>query len=46
MDVTSSGLRVVVLAFGVVALLAGAGWAVYGDEIFLSILMAGIAGCL
>lgn len=31
---------------GAVLLLAGAGWAAQGEAIFLSGLMAGLAGCL
>ncbi|MGQ7792187.1 hypothetical protein ACUN0C_07250 [Faunimonas sp. B44] len=39
------GTALVVAAASLVFLLAGAGWAAYGDDLFLSMLMAQIAGC-
>ena len=34
------------LAAGLLFLAAGAGWAYYGADIFLSLIMAGIAYCI
>jgi hypothetical protein len=37
--------RPVFFAGGAVCLLAGASWAAFGPEIFITSVMAGIAGC-
>ena len=37
--------RPVFFAGGAVCVLAGAGWAAFGPEIFITSVMAGIAGC-
>jgi len=33
------------LGAGVLLFLAGAGWAVQGEDVFLATVMAGLAGC-
>ena len=35
-----------IAAAGVLLALCGAGWAMFGRDIFLASLMAGLAGCL
>jgi hypothetical protein len=32
-------------AAGVLFFLAGVGWALYGDDVFVATVMAGLAGC-
>ena len=46
MDRTLSGSLILLGALALVFLAAGAGWALHGDAIFLSAVMAGLAGCL
>lgn len=38
-------LRMALIAGGAVCLLAGAGWAIFGPEIFITALTAGLASC-
>ena len=37
--------RAALLAFGLLFLLAGAGWAYWGTDVFLATVMAGLAYC-
>jgi hypothetical protein len=37
--------KAALVAAGLLFFLAGAGWAVYGDDVFVATVMAGIAGC-
>lgn len=42
----SRSTTVALAVAGLLFLLCGAGWALYGRDIFLASLMAGLAGCL
>jgi hypothetical protein len=45
MQALDTTAKAVFAAGGLLVLLAGAGWAYFGTEIFLSVIMAGLAYC-